>query len=140
MLKVKADLKAELLKPRYRDAFGPALSAVLIEQGLAAQLCNSLYEQEKKLERELAAEGAQLGRALARPPAVSSLRASSSPLPDPEPTREELSVVSAIRDRWAAQLHATSVDIVTDASDKIMMHYNDVPNSIPRTLHAAHPT
>ena len=63
MLKVKADLKAELLKPRYRDAFGPALSAVLIEQGLAAQLCNSLYEQEKKLERELAAEGAQLGRA-----------------------------------------------------------------------------
>jgi hypothetical protein len=36
---------------------------VLIEQGLAAQLCNSLYEQEKKLERELAAEGAQLGRA-----------------------------------------------------------------------------
>ena len=75
MLKVKADLKAELLKPRYRDAFGPALSAVLIEQGLAAQLCNSLYEQEKKLERELAAEGAQLGRALARPPAVSSLRA-----------------------------------------------------------------
>jgi len=107
MLKVKADLKAELLKPRYRDAFGPALSAVLIEQGLAAQLCNSLYEQEKKLERELAAEGAQLGRSLARPPAASSLRASSSPLPEPEPTREELSVVSAIRDRWAAQLHAT---------------------------------
>jgi hypothetical protein len=52
MLKVKADLKAELLKPRYRDAFGPALSAVLIEQGLAAQLCNSLYEQEKKLEHD----------------------------------------------------------------------------------------
>lgn len=96
---VKRSLKEELLKPRYRDAFGPVVSAVLLEQGLAAQLCNSLYEQEERAARDRAPT--------VRGPTSVSLRANASPLPDPEPTREELSVVAAMRDKWAAQLHAT---------------------------------
>ena len=31
---IKRSLKAEILKPRYRDAFGPVVNTVLLEQGL----------------------------------------------------------------------------------------------------------
>ena len=45
---VKRSLKEEILKPRYRDAFGPVVNSVLLEQGLAAQLCTALHESETR--------------------------------------------------------------------------------------------
>ena len=93
---VKRSLKEELLKPRYRDAFGPVVNAVLLEQGLAAQLCNSLHLHEERAQAPM--------RARRHEP--SSSRADSSPLPEPE-LRGELTVVSAIHDKWTAQIHAT---------------------------------
>ena len=109
---VKRALKEELLKPRYRDAIGPIVSAVLLEQGLAAQLCNSLYDHEEQLARRRRPEAGGKARA--------SSRASASPLPDPEPAGEELSVIRELRERWAAQLHATLLHHCEETGQALM--------------------
>ena len=93
---VKRALKEELLKPRYRDAFGAVLNGVLLEQGLAARLCNRLSEQEA------AHDLRQPERSVA-----STHRTSSSTLPPPEDPDEELTVVKALREQWNTHLQST---------------------------------
>lgn len=104
---VKRQLKEEILKPRYRDAFGPVVNAVLVEQGLAATLCNTLHAQEEELAKARSAAAPPRGT-LEHP---DSRRADASPLPAPPfgtaSDTGELSVVLALRDKWAAQLHTT---------------------------------
>ena len=124
---VKRSLKEELLKPRYRDAFGPVVNAVLLEQGLAAQLCNSLFAQEERLARAGRRGAADDGGGGLSPAQsagstghmATSARALASPLPEPE-LKEELSVVSAIRDKWAAQLHTTLMHHCEETGQPLM--------------------
>ena len=89
---IKRSIKEEILKPRYREAFGPVVNSVLIEQGLAAQLCNALHDTEVRA--ALAAR---------RTHEDSTARKANSPLPPPEV--EELGAVTAMVEKWALQLH-----------------------------------
>ena len=86
----KHALKAEILKPRYRDAFGPVVNSVLLEQGLAAHLCSSLHEHESESHAVM-----QVSKANSGMPVLPHLAA------------HELGVVAFMIDNWEAQLHAS---------------------------------
>lgn len=98
---VKRSLKEEILKPRYRDAVGSVVQSVLLEQGLAAQLCNGLHAQEEATARALRASR-QVSLASTQ---ATSERAEGSPLPPPG--GDELDLIVDLNNRWFAKLHAT---------------------------------
>ena len=106
---IKRALKEEILKPRYREAHGSVVNTVLLEQGLAAQLCNSLYDQEVRARAIAREEGS--GK-------ESSARGANSPLP--HPGSEELSAISMMLERWADQLHTTLANHCQDTGQPLM--------------------
>ena len=88
---VKRSLKEEILKPRYSDAVGTVVNSVLLEQGLAARLCNNLYMHEER-------------RADLTTPPNENIR----DLPTSflfRPTGEELNMITLMNEKWAMQLH-----------------------------------
>ena len=95
---IKRSVKEEILKPRYREAFGPVIDSVLLEQGLAAQLCNALHDAEKQKMQQRAEQARHQDR-------PSTARPANSPLPPPE--IKELDVIEMMLDTWSAKLIAT---------------------------------
>lgn len=122
---VKRSLKEEILKPRYRDAIGSIVHSVLVEQGLAAQLCNGLHAQEEATAHALRASRQQTSSA-----GPSSERAQDSPLPPH--ASEELHVVHVLNDKWMAQLHNTLL-AHCDETGQALMKVTAEPSSAPGT-------
>ena len=127
---VKRSLKEEILKPRYRDAIGPVVNSVLLEQGLAAQLCNGLFMREEKTAQALKAsrDGGDLSAT------ASTARAYNSPLP--APCSEELSVITAMIDKWQLQLHGTLQALCEETGQPLMRvgHGTGNPTKKPSAL------
>jgi hypothetical protein len=92
----------------------------MVEQGLAAQLCNSLYSQEERVARQ--APTLRTSSAVDDPPTHVAAAAAAAALPPlPEPSVEgELSVIISMRDKWTAQLHTMLLSHCEETGQPLM--------------------
>ena len=123
---IKRFLKEEMLKPRYHEAFGPVVNKVLIEHGLAAQLCTDLYDIE--VHGTLPSDRASINRLTTTRWTVSSLPSPSSKCA----ILDELSFVTSLMDQWTLQLHRT-LTVHCEESGMPLMFVGDPTRLIGRS-------